>query len=192
MFYVTNLSFQFKLPKKNHYLPFKATAKDAKKSDSFPENFEAPKRPHQPFNEPLAMALSVPLRSSLAPFPGSPRPLGCSEPLANGHGHHRGRLACSLGLMAIALRSRQARQVKTSSFSWKKTRSKVSLKAEDLDVDLPDLDLDPTALDSPPEMSFMIEELPSRNSSSLIIHHRLGSETQIPAVLKLVDAWLRQ
>ena len=161
----------------------------------FPRELQGPPKvhqiPYQPFNEPLAMALSLPLPSSLSPFAGSPRPrVDGSEPLANG-GHHRARLACSVGLMAVALRSRQARQVKTS-FSWKKARSKVSLKAEDLDVDLPDLDLDPKALDSPPEMSFMIEELPSRNSSSLIIHHRLGSETQIPAVLKLVDAWPRQ
>ena len=55
-------------------------------------------------------------------------------------------------------------------------------------MDLPALDLDPKALDSAPELSFMIEELPSRNSSSLIVQHRLGSETQIPAVLKLVAA----
>ena len=57
-----------------------------------------------------------------------------------------------------------------------------------MDMDLPALDLDPKALDSAPELSFMIEELPSRNSSSLIVHHRLGSETQIPAILKLVAA----
>lgn len=190
----SSLSFQV-APTRNHYCISPSKPRQVPKNlILFPENFRPPKItkiPHQPFNEPLAMALSVPLPSSLSPFPGSPRPrVDGSEPLANG-GHHRARLACSLGLMAVALRSRQARQVKTS-FSWKKARSKVSLKAEDLDVDLPDLDLDPKALDSPPEMSFMIEELPSRNSSSLIIHHRLGSETQIPAVLKLVDAWPRQ
>lgn len=57
-------------------------------------------------------------------------------------------------------------------------------------MDLPASDLDPKALDSAPELSFMIEELPSRNSSSLIVQHRLGSETQIPAVLKLVEEYL--
>lgn len=57
-------------------------------------------------------------------------------------------------------------------------------------MDLPALDLDPKALDSAPELSFMIEELPARNSSSLIVQHRLQSETQIPAVLKLVEEYL--
>ena len=40
------------------------------------------------------------------------------------------------------------------------------------------------------EMSFMLETVPSRSSSSLIIHHRLGSESQVQAVLKLVEELL--
>lgn len=71
---------------------------------------------------------------------------------------------------------------------WKLKKLKklgVALRAE-VEMELPDLDLDPKALDSAPELTFMIEELPARNSSSLIVQHRLGSETQIPAVLKLV------
>eukprot|EP00439_Symbiodinium_sp_Y106_P065998 s833_g10.t1 len=39
-------------------------------------------------------------------------------------------------------------------------------------------------------LSPQIEEVPSRSSSSLIIHHRLGSESHYQAVLKLVEEYL--
>jgi len=61
---------------------------------------------------------------------------------------------------------------------------------EDEGPDEPAYDLEPSVLGTPPDLSFMIEEVPSRSSSSLIIHHRLGSESHYQAVLKLVEEYL--
>lgn len=46
------------------------------------------------------------------------------------------------------------------------------------------------AFGPPPDMDFIIKEIPGRSSSSLIIQHRLGSESQYQAVLKLVEQYL--
>ena len=124
------------------------------------------------------MALFVPVPasssacSSLGPKVATPRGRSLER---HGTGARGARGALGLGLMSAMV-----------SRSWKSR--KVARRAEEMEMDLPALDLDPKALDSAPELSFMIEELPSRNSSSLIVQHRLGSETQIPAVLKLVAA----
>ena len=123
------------------------------------------------------MALFVPVPASSSACSSLPKvatPRGRSQ----GHGTGaRAREALGLGLMSAMVSFRKG---------WKSR--KVARRAEEMEMDLPALDLDPKALDSAPELSFMIEELPSRNSSSLIVQHRLGSETQIPAVLKLVAA----
>ena len=130
----------------------------------------------------MAMALFVPVGTASSSWH---QPLRTSRPPTDSHGTGCGRVGLSASLgVAAAVRWRSFKNTAT-----RKLR-KLSLRAEELDLDLPTLDLDPKALDSAPELSFMIEELPSRNSSSLIVQHRLGSETQIPAVLKLVAAWL--
>jgi len=52
------------------------------------------------------------------------------------------------------------------------------------------LELTPFLLRVPPDVAFTIEEVPGRSSSSLIIQHRIGSESQYQAVLKLVEQYL--
>eukprot|EP00931_Biecheleriopsis_adriatica_P062229 TRINITY_DN37477_c0_g1_i1.p1 TRINITY_DN37477_c0_g1~~TRINITY_DN37477_c0_g1_i1.p1 ORF type:complete len:1020 (-),score=217.40 TRINITY_DN37477_c0_g1_i1:185-2911(-) len=51
-------------------------------------------------------------------------------------------------------------------------------------------DVSPETLGEPPDITFMLEEKPARSSSSLIVQHRLGSESQYQAVLKLVEQYL--
>lgn len=53
-----------------------------------------------------------------------------------------------------------------------------------------EFELSPAFLATPPEVAFMVEDIPARSSSSLIIQHRLGSESQYQAVLKLVEEYL--
>ncbi|CAJ1363705.1 unnamed protein product [Effrenium voratum] len=69
-------------------------------------------------------------------------------------------------------------------------RAKTARRAEEMELDDVPLELGAEVLTEPQELSFMIEEIPSRSSSSLIIHHRLGSESQYQAVLKLVEEYL--
>ncbi|CAK9090826.1 unnamed protein product [Durusdinium trenchii] len=92
-----------------------------------------------------------------------------------------------LGLSALAVAHRRGARgrVRVPTRQWS-----VARRAEEVDLDLPELELEPGVLSEAPEMTFMIEEIPSRSSSSLIIHHRLGSESQVPAILKLVEEYL--
>lgn len=70
-------------------------------------------------------------------------------------------------------------------------RARARLRAKLDDVgDVEPVEYQLQSFGPPPDMDFIIKEIPARSSSSLIIQHRLGSESQYQAVLKLVEQYL--
>eukprot|EP00930_Biecheleria_cincta_P033087 TRINITY_DN22918_c0_g1_i1.p1 TRINITY_DN22918_c0_g1~~TRINITY_DN22918_c0_g1_i1.p1 ORF type:complete len:963 (-),score=177.56 TRINITY_DN22918_c0_g1_i1:103-2991(-) len=76
-----------------------------------------------------------------------------------------------------------------ASASHFRVRAKLRAKKDD-ESEVEPLEYQLQSFGPPPDIDFIIKEIPARSSSSLIIQHRLGSESQYQAVLKLVEQYL--